>query len=970
MKIVHYYEDPFVNHINCEDNRAYYIPFSDKETACNCWRTESDRYIDLDGEWLFKYCPSVYELEDFVQKQEYSEFDKIKVPSCWQMLGYDQHMYTNSNYPFSFDPPYVPSENPCGAYVKHFSLKKEPGRSYYLNFEGVDSCFYVWLNGQFTGYSQVSHCTSEFQVTGQLMDGENILHVLVLKWCDGSYLEDQDKFRMSGIFRDVYLLKRDAEHIRDFRITTKIDGTIQIDTGRQEASYELWDQDVKLGEGKGECASFQIEHPVLWNAEQPYLYTLVIHCGQEYIVQQVGIREIEVKGPLVLLNGQKVHMKGVNRHDSDPETGYAVSPEKALTDLRLMKQHNINAVRTSHYPNSPWFYEMCDRYGFYVIDEADIETHGCKQSEVPYNGDNFGLLAQDIRFKDAILDRVQRNVIRDINRTSVLIWSLGNESGYGENFENAGAWAKAYDPTRLVHYEGSIHQTGGHINDTSMLDVYSTMYASPKWIEEYFASPENTKPYMQCEFIHAMGNGPGGIRAYTDLMQQHEGFFGMFAWEWCDHAIYKGEKNGRAVYYYGGDHGEHPNDGNFCVDGMVYPDRRPHTGLYEYKNEIKPLKAFIKDGKVYLKNMLDYTNAADLFLLRFHFYTDGRKIKEYELDAPYLSPHKTAELVLPEKAESVLLEYVLKQGLPMLDKGHITGTDMLEFSRPKITCKKKKGTFEISEDEKQVTVSGNSFTYVYDKSSGLFSQIQKNGEHYLEKPMQWNIWRAPTDNDRHIKRSWQACSFDNVSTRCSNTKCHVEDGICRIRSDITIGGVSHQWIVKIDAIWSIDANGLVSLEAKVKKNQKVACLPRFGIRLFVDKTFEHAEYFGFGPYESYEDKYSASYRARFSAHISQLHEDYIRPQENGSHKGCVYAAIKAAGRIVKIYGEDFSFNFSEYTQEELEKKKHNFELEKSEQHILCIDYKQNGIGSNSCGPELDHAFRLEGGFQWNIELAF
>ena len=977
MIVPKYYEDLSVLHKNTMPNRAYYIPASVRMDGNLEERERSDRFVQLSGEWRFRYYDSIYEAKEEFWQEGFrtAGFDTVTVPDVWQNYGYDRHQYTNTRYPFPMDPPYVPHENPCGEYVRTFTYYKDTeAPKAFLNFEGVDSCFYVWVNGRFAGYSQVSHSTSEFDVTDLLRDGENTLAVLVLKWCDGSYLEDQDKFRMSGIFRDVYILKRDQNHVKNFRILTRINGTISITSDNDGCEYELWDKGNIIGREKGCYAEFKIDNPTLWSAENPYLYTLMIRCGQEYIAQQVGIREITTNGRMILLNGKKLRLKGVNRHDSDPKTGSTISIAQAETDLRMMKESNINAIRTSHYPNAPWFTELCDKYGFYVIGESDIEAHGCVRIKGGYDQSLCGLIAQDKQFEDAILDRVQRNVIRDINRTSILFWSLGNEAGYGENFENAGRWVKEYDPSRLTHYEGSVHETGGHKNDTSMLDVYSRMYDSPKQIDDYFADDNNTKPYILCEYIHAMGNGPGGIEAYSERMDKYQGFVGGFVWEWCDHAIYKGEQNGRGIYYYGGDHGEFPNDGNFCMDGLVYPDRRPHTGLYEYKHAIRPVKAVGSGDKITLKNTLDFTNGADYLVLKITPYRKGYAGQSFHMDMPPIPPGETATIDMPKDCDSVLLEYILKNDIPLVHAGTSMGYDMIEITIPTAAAEKKYGKLSLEDRECDIKITGDDFSYTYCKLTGAFSRLESRGKACIESGMMWNIWRAPTDNDKFIRYDWERYHYNHMYARCKETKaeCVTEGSMqkCVIHSKITISSMSMPWILMLDANWSIYGNSVICLDLHAEKNREVPFLPRFGIRMFLDRTFENIRYFGFGPYESYEDKCEASYRGMFEAHITQLHEDYVRPQENGSHKGCVFAQVSSGETALKLYGQDFSFNFSQYTQEELTEKKHNFELEKASMNILCVDYRQNGIGTNSCGPRPAEDFLLDKDFQWHMEFDF
>ena len=648
MNIQKYYENPETIHLGTMPFRAYYIPFEpdmSPEDIFSSKREDSNNVTMLNGDWKFKFYNDRFEVPNDFSNTTFDthNYDTVKVPSCWQMLGYDRNQYTNVNYPFPYDAPYVPDENPCGAYIKKFYMQEDKiNKKNFLNFEGVDSCFYVWVNSKFVGYSQVSHSTSEFEITDYLQTGENIIAVLVLKWCDGSYLEDQDKFRFSGIFRDVYILTRSKEHIRDFFVKQEISKDckkaeiiIEAEYFNSEVDTECILYDIQDNGGNysadGKCiinrkgakildtvkftngaAKFQVDNPRLWNAERPYLYTLVIKTKEESILQRVALRKIEIKDSIIYLNNMRVKFKGVNRHDSDPYTGASITEAQALKDLKLMKLHNINAIRTSHYPNSPWFYQMCDELGFYVVAESDIEAHG---SAAFYSGSpesTYGDIVQMDIFYDSILDRVKSNVIRNKNNGCIIFWSLGNEAGYSKAFEDAGRWVKEYDAERLLHYENSVWETGGHKNDTAMLDVYSKMYDSLEMIDTYLSKEENKKPYLLCEFVHAMGNGPGDIEDYFEKIYKEDRFAGGFVWEWCDHAIYMGKTiEGKDKFFYGGDFKEYPHDGNFCVDGLVFPDRRVGTGLLEYKNVIRPVRASIKsleDKEIYLENKLDFVN--------------------------------------------------------------------------------------------------------------------------------------------------------------------------------------------------------------------------------------------------------------------------------------------------------------------------------------------------------------------------
>ncbi len=1037
MVVEKFFENPKILHVNTMNNRAYFVPYSNVDEALSEDRTCSGRFHLLNGYWNFEYFNSIYDVtEKFYEPgYDFSKYSKIPVPGAWQNYGYDKHQYTNIKYPFPYDPPYVPTENPCGVYVRHFEIdSKFNNLRKYLNFEGVDSCFYLWINGNFVGYSQVSHATSEFDITDYVQEGTNTIAVLVLKWCDGSYFEDQDKFRMSGIFRDVYILFRPKEHIRDFFVKTVLkneykqaDITVELEflNNQITVDYILFDVNekniIQKGKADRDCINFTINQPQLWNAETPNLYTLVLSSGEEAISTRLGIRDIKIEDRVVYLNGQKVKFKGVNRHDSNPVTGPAVTNEDMLLDLMIMKQHNINAIRTSHYPNSPVFLEFCDKYGFYVIDEADIETHGTTTIYVETkDGGEYPLLAHNPLYEETILDRVQRCVTRDKNRPCVVIWSLGNESGYGRNFENALRWIKGYDNSRLTHYESAIYPPTGYACDYSNLDLYSRMYASCEDIISYFEHNNWDKPFIQCEFVHAMGNGPGDIEEYYDLIEKYDGFCGGFVWEWCDHAIFMGKnEKGREKFYYGGDFGEYPNDGNFCIDGLVYPDRRPYTGLLEYKNVIRPvriIKANFKDGKITIKNMLDFYNLKDYLYITYQVTKDGRVIYEGVIeDSSILNvkPHKEKVIYLNidninEGNCYIKFNYIQKNDMEFTKNGHVLGFDQIEVSVEKRydTCSKidsiiekdmtvqvclnregtgleeNQGVFDnniqddleqntlcVKENDRNVFVVGQNFKYTYNKNTGVFDQIVFNNEIILSKPINYNIWRAPTDNDKIMCEKWKACGYDRTISRVYSTSVSQLGSSIRIVSDLSITAVHIQRILNISAQWLIGDTGTVAFNLQVEKNMEMPFLPRFGLRFFLPKEINNVEYFGYGPYESYADKHRASYLGEFKARVKEMHEDYIRPQENGSHWNCHYVKLLSDDGVglAATNNETFSFNASHYTQEELEAKKHNFELEESGYTVLCLDYTQSGIGSNSCGPELAKKYRFDAQrFEFNM----
>ncbi|WP_237235474.1 glycoside hydrolase family 2 TIM barrel-domain containing protein [Rothia nasisuis] len=615
MLIPSYFEDPSILHINTEPHRAYYVPASCAMGDLVHNREESDRWLTLNGTWNFRYFDSVYDLTDkfYLAEADRSGFSTIPVPSVWQNHGYDWHQYTNIRYPFPLDPPFVPTENPAGAYIRTFTYAKDiKAPEAYLIFEGVDSCFYLWINGQFVGYSQVSHATSEFKVTDYLVEGENTVAVLVLKWCDGSYLEDQDKFRTSGIFRDVYLLTRPSAALRDYFTTTNLIGdwpcpetaTVLIDatftgspvyarvTLQDATGHTISQSEFMAGssrEGYTHSSSLEITSTHLWTAETPYLYTLIFETPHETIVDRVGVRRVEIANKtVILLNGVPLKIRGVNRHDSDPIVGPAVDLSLVERDLVMIKQHNFNAIRTSHYPNSPYLYQLCDELGLMVMAEADNESHGnqtkyLQDTTLQNSIERYNELVSDNpAFIEATLDRMQSALHREKNRPSVLFWSAGNEGGYGCTFEHALEWAQSYDQTRLTHYENAYFSDSKRDYDYSVIDIYGRMYPEISEVEEYLARPD-AKPFILMEYCHSMGNGPGDFEGYFQLIYNNPGVLGGFVWEWCDHAVYRGEgqpadgERPIAKYLYGGDHGEVIHDGNFCVDGLVYPDRTPPT---------------------------------------------------------------------------------------------------------------------------------------------------------------------------------------------------------------------------------------------------------------------------------------------------------------------------------------------------------------------------------------------------------
>ena len=1031
MLIPRLYEDLSVLHQNTLPVHCYFIPCSGKQSEdrqagrqndglCKQFpgtdlRETSDRIEMLSGRsWEFRYYRSVHDLKEEFWKTGFKagpEWKKEEVPFCWQMRGYDRNQYTNIRYPFPFDPPYVPQHNPCGAYLHRFNWHPDPeAPRTFLNFEGVDSCFYVWINGSYLGYSQVTHHTAEFDVTSFLHEGENVLAVLVLKWCDGSYLEDQDKFRMSGIIRDVYLLKRPQRHITDYVITTALSADLHTAVLSVRFSFRegekipvrltLCGQENEAWTENGDTMQLTIREPVLWNAEEPYLYTLLIETEHETIREQVGIRSIAVRDNIVLLNGSPVKFRGVNRHESDPVTGSVVNRDQVLKDLIMIKENNFNAVRCSHYPNVPYFYQLCDALGLYVVDEADNESHGT--ASLYHREDDYAermrlaheRIADNPSFLEPTLDRVSSMVLRNRNRPSILIWSMGNECGYGCTFEQALRWTKQTDPTRLTHYESAFYLPSDREYDVSDIDIFGRMYPAFEEITDYMKA-EPKKPLLLVEYCHSMGNSPGDLLEYRDLTEKYPALCGGFVWEFCDHAVYKGKtEDGKSMYWYGGDHKEQQHDGNFCLDGLVYPDRTPHTGLYEYKNVHRPVRASFDPGKGLLtvENHLDFLTLSPWIEAQYSLTVDGTETETGVLKLPDVRPHEHADIPLmlsvPDRGRCFLtVTFILKKPLPGLEPGHVFGFDDIRIPNADERNQKAAQLFPFPEkgntafcragvrrgkaaalrvpmvikNGSDLCIIGDGFAYTLDTLSGVFTSLRTGGAEFLKNPLDFNLWRAPTDNDRAPAYLWKWERLDHTVTRAYETQYDMEDNAAVIRIRQSVGAESVQPVLMLYNCCRIYPDGTIRMDVRAEKDRQIADLPRIGIRMFLPSCLDTAEYYGIGPYESYPDKCRGGRHGVYHTAVKDLHEDYIRPQENGSRWDCDYVRLTGGGiafSAASADGRPFSFNASVYTQEELEKKRHNYELEPCGNTVLCLDHQMAGIGSKSCGPDLSEKYRV------------
>ncbi len=1002
LNIPDYHTTEQILHVNCEAPRAYFIPFADKATALQENRNDSPYFKSLCGVWDFRFFSSVHDICDFTCPcYDRAGMDKLPVPMNWQMAldkGYDVPNYTNVNYPIPVDAPHVPDENPCGLYIRDFNVPKSmEGKDIFLNFEGVDSAFYVWINDTFAAYSQVSHLTTEINVTSLLHTGINTIKVLVLKWSDGTYLEDQDMWRMSGIFREVYLLAREKTHIRDIFVKCalnetfdKADFTAELSlTGKADVTWELlypcggtYASGTATIDGDGVITIPTIDNPRLWSDEDPALYTLVLTCGGEVVAVNTGARKVEIKDKVIYINGKKVKAKGVNRHDSHHLLGHATPMDHMIRDLMIMKAHNVNMVRTSHYPNDPRFTGLCDKFGLYVCDETDIETHGMH----PWNG-----LSDNPDWEKAYVDRAQRMVERDKNHPCIIFWSLGNESGLGRNHTAMTTWIKSRDTSRIVHYEGAHcgYNNNEHKADTT--DVESRMYPQATWCQEYCDDETKIQPLFLCEYCHAMGNGPGDLAEYWEVIEKNDSFFGGCVWEFTDHSVAIGDKYGNPSFTYGGDFGDKPNDGNFCVDGLVYPDRRVHTGLLELKQAIMPVEvSYCKCCDKYkIRSRRYFRDLTDISLI-WWIEEDGKAVlsgKQYALE---IAPEETGiyDLLADVKDKidamtgtvTLNLSFRYNEPKPWAEAGYEVG--MKQFIL-KAGCEKTIEpaaplyTVEATERGNAIVLTCGDTVYTIDTVSGCVASICDNGEELLTEPMVPTIWRAPTDNDRNVRWSWQNNGFDKAVVKCYGCKLTACDGNAAVvEAEFSMGCAPFDPALRGKVTYTVtESAGLtVTYDIHWRKRDRTkddTFYPRFGVRLTMPEGAEQMRYFGYGPMESYADKRLAARLGEFGTTVTANYEPYVFPQENSSHADCGWARVTTVAGHGFLFTADtpFSFNASHFTPEQLTATAHHNQLVPNAETTVIIDYRQSGIGSNSCGPALLTKYRfMEDDFTFTMRV--
>ena len=996
------WENPKVVGRNKEPAHAFLIPYPDKETAIAGEPRSSPWYLLLNGDWKFNLVPNPGLVPEGFQRDDFDAagWGMIPVPSNWQMHGYDKPIYTNVRYPFSADPPHVPhDDNPTGLYRKSFEIPNEwAGRQVFLVFDGVDSAFYAWVNGELVGFSKDSRLPAEFNITPYIRPGRNSLAVQVMRWSDGSYLEDQDMWRMSGIHRSVYLFSTPNIHVRDLCVRTEFDGkyvdaTIKIyakvrnysgirQSGvRIEATLfdakggPVFDEPLvrKIEEmgAIGEVLIFfeqKVQEPIKWSAEHPYLYVLLIILkdreGQTLEVEscKVGFRQVETRDGKILINGFPVLFKGVNRHEHDDKRGKAVTFESMLEDIKLMKRFNFNAVRTSHYPNDPIWYDLCDMYGIYVIDEANIECHGLANI---WGGIPSIEPANDQEWLNAFMDRCVRMVERDKNHPCVIMWSLGNESGYGPNHDAAAGWIHGYDPTRPVHYEGTIRKTG---KISPIVDVLSVMYPTIDWLVSLAKDTGDERPIIMCEYAHSMGNSTGNLSEYWEAIRKHERLRGGFIWDWVDQGLLRKNDDGVEWWAYGGDFGDEPNDLNFCINGLVWPDRKPHPAMWECKKVFQPVEVEpvdLRDGKVRICNRYDFSDLGELDIL-WELLADGKIIEKGKLPKLHTPPGGSEIVTVPftmpklEPGTEFWLVFRSKLSNDMLwaEKGYEIASSQfkLPFDVPEGPVLKPYDmpVLQFNESKSDVTVSGKDFVFTFSKETASITSFAYMGSELIKGGPYLNVWRAPTDNDIFSFASlWRQFGLDRIESEVIGVEVvRAETQVVRINAKILARAPTVSDGFDCNYTYDIYGSGDVVITANIVPSEKLPPLPRVGLRFTIQGCYDKLAWYGRGPHENYCDRKEGALVGIYGGRVEEQYVPYIKPQENGNKTDVRWASLtddKGKGLLV-IGMPLFELSAHHFTAEDLSNAKHTYELCKRNDITLNIDYKQSGLGGASCGP--------------------
>ena len=979
------WENHQIDGINRMPARAHFLTFPSKEKALLNNNRYTHAFKNLNGVWKFmfldapEYSPEGFFNSDF----DVTKMDDITVPGNWQLQGYGKMHYSDLWYNFPINPPYVPTENPTGIYKRTFFVEENyRDKKIIIRFCGVDSAYHLWINGKEVGYSKVARNESEFDITDLIRVGEeNDVTVRVYQWSDGTYLEDQDMWWESGIFRDVELIGVPKDGINDYKVIADLDdeyknGIFKVEaflrtTKEVNVTFELVDagentvftKTVVAKEGKA-CIDEVIADVNHWTAETPYLYKLFMTVeddGQivEVIPQNVGFRNIRLNGETFLVNGVAIKFKGVNRHDYSPQNGRVVSREEIEKDIILMKQFNINAIRTSHYPNSYYLYDLCDEYGMYLIAETDLECHGFELT-----GD-YKWITDDPSWELAYVSRMTRMIERDKNHPAIIFWSLGNESAFGCNFRKMTDVAHEMDPTRLVHYEGDF--------DVESADVYSTMYT---WIENpkkpYLMKDiieKAKKPHVHCEYCHAMGNGPGNLKDYQDLVYAHDKLQGGFVWEWFDHGIESFTESGEKYYRYGGDFGDDPSNKDFCIDGLIMPDRTPSPGLYEYKKVIEPITTTavdIQKGIINLLSRYDFANL-DRFNLVYKVVEDDVILQTGFMAVPSIEARANKDITLPYDLSAIKVKpgahyyvnisYQLREDTNYASSGHELATAQFELPLYKEgIVVRPEGILNVEKEHTTLHVKGANFSLDFNLVNGNLMNIVRDGMQVLSKGPRLTLWRAPISNDMEIIDKLKKVYFLHLEHEVvMNIDYHMEGNILKVEVDTINSTTNSAWHFKTKYVYTVCPSGDILIDVEGTPSGRVDLapdmLPRIGVSMHLDKSMEHVRYFGMGPGENYADSKEAAQMGLYANTVDGLFTNYVIPQENGNHMGCKWVSMtndRGMGLLASTEG-DFNFSASWYEDKDLDDAKHTCDLVKRDYIVFNVDYKQNALGTNSCG---------------------
>lgn len=979
------WENHQIDGINRMPARAHFLTFPSKEKALLNNNRYTHAFKNLNGVWKFmfldapEYSPEGFFNSDF----DVTKMDDITVPGNWQLQGYGKMHYSDLWYNFPINPPYVPTENPTGIYKRTFFVEESyRDKKIIIRFCGVDSAYHLWINGKEVGYSKVARNESEFDITDIIRVGEeNDVTVRVYQWSDGTYLEDQDMWWESGIFRDVELIGVPKDGINDYKVIADLDdeyknGIFKVEaflrtTKEVNVTFELVDagentvftKTVVAKEGKA-CIDEVIADVNHWTAETPYLYKLFMTVeddGQivEVIPQNIGFRNIRLNGETFLVNGVAIKFKGVNRHDYSPQNGRVVSREEIEKDIILMKQFNINAIRTSHYPNSYYLYDLCDEYGMYLIAETDLECHGFELT-----GD-YKWITDDPSWELAYVSRMTRMIERDKNHPAIIFWSLGNESAFGCNFRKMTDVAHEMDPTRLVHYEGDF--------DVESADVYSTMYT---WIENpkkpYLMKDiieKSKKPHVHCEYCHAMGNGPGNLKDYQDLVYAHDKLQGGFVWEWFDHGIESFTESGEKYYRYGGDFGDDPSNKDFCIDGLIMPDRTPSPGLYEYKKVIEPITTTavdIQKGIINLLSRYDFANL-DRFNLVYKVMEDDVILQTGFMAVPSIEARANKDITLPYDLSAIKVKpgahyyvnisYQLREDTNYASSGHELATAQFELPLYKEgIVVRPEGILNVEKEHTTLHVKGANFSLDFNLVNGNLMNIVRDGMQVLSKGPRLTLWRAPISNDMEIIDKLKKVYFLHLEHEVvMNIDYHMEGNILKVEVDTINSTTNSAWHFKTKYVYTVCPSGDILIDVEGTPSGRVDLapdmLPRIGVSMHLDKSMEHVRYFGMGPGENYADSKEAAQMGLYANTVDGLFTNYVIPQENGNHMGCKWVSMtndRGMGLLASTEG-DFNFSASWYEDKDLDDAKHTCDLVKRDYIVFNVDYKQNALGTNSCG---------------------